>query len=42
MTKILVTGRAPTSAVIACKTFAAAGYTPIFFDNLSAGNDWGV
>lgn len=43
MTKnVLVTGGAGYIGSHACKALAAAGYTPICFDNLSTGNDWAI
>ncbi|MCR4378315.1 MAG: UDP-glucose 4-epimerase GalE [Rhodospirillales bacterium] len=43
MTKtILVTGGAGYVGSHACKALAAAGYTPVSFDNLSNGHDWAV
>ena len=40
--KILVTGGAGYVGSHACKALAAAGYTPVSFDNLSNGHDWAV
>jgi UDP-glucose-4-epimerase GalE len=43
MTKtILVTGGAGYVGSHACKALAAAGYTPVSFDNLSNGHEWAV
>jgi len=39
---ILVTGGAGYVGSHACKALAAAGYTPVSFDNLSNGHDWAV
>jgi len=39
---ILVTGGAGYIGSHACKALAAAGYTPICYDNLSRGNRWAV
>lgn len=40
--KILVTGGAGYIGSHTCKALAAAGYTPIVLDNLSAGHRWAV
>jgi UDP-arabinose 4-epimerase len=42
MTKILVTGGAGYIGSHACKALAAAGFTPVVFDDLSTGNPWAV
>lgn len=43
MTKtILVTGGAGYVGSNACKVLAAAGFSPVIFDNLSNGHDWAV
>ncbi|HEY9080129.1 UDP-glucose 4-epimerase GalE [Magnetovibrio sp.] len=39
-TKVIVTGGAGYVGSHACKALAAAGYTPVSFDNLSNGHDW--
>ncbi len=39
---ILVTGGAGYIGSHACKRLAAAGYTPVVYDNLSRGNRWAV
>jgi UDP-arabinose 4-epimerase len=39
---IIVTGGAGYIGSHACKALAAAGYTPITYDNLSRGNRWAV
>ena len=39
---ILVTGGAGYIGSHACKALAAAGYTPVTYDNLSRGNRWAV
>lgn len=39
---ILVTGGAGYVGSHVCKALAAAGYTPVSFDNLSNGHDWAV
>jgi len=39
---VLVTGGAGYVGSHACKALAAAGYTPVSFDNLSNGHDWAV
>jgi len=39
---ILVTGGAGYVGSHACKSLAAAGFTPVVFDNLSAGHRWAV
>ncbi len=39
---ILVTGGAGYIGSHACKALAAAGYTPVSYDNLSRGNRWAV
>ena len=39
---IFVTGGAGYVGSHACKALAAAGYTPVSFDNLSNGHDWAV
>ena len=39
---VLVTGGAGYVGSHACKALAAAGYTPVVYDNLSAGHDWAV
>ena len=39
-TKILVTGGAGYIGSHTCKALAAAGYTPVVLDNLSAGHRW--
>ena len=40
--KVLVTGGAGYIGSHACKALAAAGYTPVTYDNLSIGNRWSV
>ncbi|MEG3618619.1 UDP-glucose 4-epimerase GalE [Magnetovibrio sp. PR-2] len=40
--RILVTGGAGYVGSHACKALAAAGFTPISFDNLSNGHEWAV
>lgn len=40
--KILVTGGAGYIGSHTCKALAAAGYTPVVLDNLSAGHRWAV
>jgi UDP-arabinose 4-epimerase len=40
--KILVTGGAGYIGCHTCKALAAAGYTPVVLDNLSAGHRWAV
>jgi UDP-arabinose 4-epimerase len=40
--KVLVTGGAGYIGSHACKALAAAGYTPVTYDNLSIGNRWAV
>ena len=39
---ILVTGGAGYLGSHACKALAAAGFTPVVYDNLSRGHDWAV
>ncbi len=39
---VLVTGGAGYVGSHACKALAAAGYTPVTYDNLSIGNRWAV
>ena len=39
---VLVTGGAGYIGSHACKALAAAGYTPVTYDNLSIGNRWAV
>ena len=39
---VLVTGGAGYVGSHACKALAAAGYTPVVYDNLSTGHDWAV
>jgi UDP-glucose-4-epimerase GalE len=40
--KVLVTGGAGYVGSHACKALAAAGITPVVYDNLSAGHQWAV
>jgi UDP-glucose-4-epimerase GalE len=40
--KVLVTGGAGYIGSHACKALAAAGYSPVTYDNLSIGNRWAV
>ncbi|MCW9035027.1 MAG: UDP-glucose 4-epimerase GalE [Rhodospirillales bacterium] len=40
--KILVTGGAGYIGSHTCKALAQAGFDPVVFDNLSAGNEWAV
>ncbi len=42
MTHVLVTGGAGYVGSHACKRLAAAGYTPVAYDNLSSGHRWAV
>jgi UDP-arabinose 4-epimerase len=42
MTSILVTGGAGYIGSHACKALAAAGYTPVVYDNLGRGFEWAV
>lgn len=42
MSNILVTGGAGYVGSHACKRLAAAGYTPVAYDNLSGGHRWAV
>ncbi len=42
MAKVLVTGGAGYIGSHACKALAAAGYTPVTYDNLSTGHAWAV
>ncbi len=42
MSKILVTGGAGYIGSHACKALAAAGFTPVTYDNLVYGHDWAV
>lgn len=42
MANIVVTGGAGYIGSHACKALAAAGHTPITYDNLSSGNRWAV
>ena len=42
MTTVLVTGGAGYVGSHACKALAAAGITPVTFDNLEAGHRWAV
>ena len=42
MTNVLVTGGAGYIGSHACKALAAAGYSPITYDNLVYGHDWAV
>jgi UDP-arabinose 4-epimerase len=42
MARVLVTGGAGYIGSHACKALAAAGHTPIAYDNLSRGNAWAV
>lgn len=42
MTKVLVTGGAGYIGSHAAQVLAAAGYTPVVFDNLSYGHEWAV
>ncbi len=39
---VLVTGGAGFVGSHTCKALAAAGYTPVVYDNLSTGHDWAV
>src|SRR5580704_6934338 len=39
---VLVTGGAGYIGSHACKALAAAGYTPVTYDNLVQGHDWAV
>jgi len=40
--KVLVTGGAGYIGSQTCKALAAAGHTPIVYDNLSGGHRWAV
>ena len=40
--KILVTGGAGYIGSHTCKLLASAGHTPVVFDDLSQGHEWGV
>jgi len=40
--RVLVTGGAGYIGSQACKALAAAGHTPIVFDNLRTGHRWAV
>ena len=42
MARVLVTGGAGYIGSHACKALAAAGHTPVAYDNLSRGNAWAV